>query len=105
MENMEEKIMEVLGDPEKLEQIMGIAKNLGFSPSVEQEQETESPFSGDILNLLQQANAPDGQKEALFHAMMPYLRPDKQKKLRRAMKFAKLSHLAGFALKNYTEQL
>lgn len=109
MENMEEKIMDVLSDPQKMEGIMNIVKNLGFSPPSEStEEQTPEPdpqMTGTILNLLQKANAPDGRQDALLHALMPYLRPSRQKKLQQALRVAKLSSLAGFALKNYSDQL
>ena len=107
MDNIEEKILDVINDPEKLEQIMGIAKGLGFTPpenDVSQEQHISTPPLEPFLNLLQ-ANHPDGKQEALFQALMPYLRPSRQKKLQRALKVAKISQLAGFALKNYAEEL
>ncbi len=101
MENMEEKIMDVLGDPAKMEQIMSIAKGLGFSP---EQEEQEQPNAGALLSLLQQTGE-DGRQDALFQALMPYLRPGRRKKLQQAMKIAKLSHLAGFALKNYVDEV
>ena len=108
MDNLEEKIMDVLNDPQKLGQIMDIAKGLGFSP--EQEPIGEAPafdpqMTGTVMNLLRQAGTQDGRQDALFHALMPYLQPNRQKKLQRALKVAKLSHLAGYALKNYSDQI
>lgn len=109
MENMEEKIMDVLNDPQKLESIMNVAKNLGFSPpgesAEEQPADPDPQMAGAIFELLQKANRPDGRQDALISALMPYLRPSRQKKLQRALRVAKLSHLAGFALKNYSDQL
>lgn len=107
MENMESKILDVLNDPQKMEQIMGIAKGLGFSPPEEDSAPSEPmdpQMTGTLLNILQQAGNSDGKQDALLHALMPYLRPERQKKLRQALKVAKLSHLAGFALRNYTDQ-
>ena len=109
MENMENKILEVLNDPEKMSEILQIAKGLGFSPQDAAQPsppgEDDSPISaGAIFQLLQQANRTDGRQEALLQALLPYLKPERQKKLQRAIRVAKLTHLAGFALKNYSEQ-
>lgn len=108
MENMEEKIMDVLGDPEKLSQIMDIAKGLGFSPPADDATaaaEPEPEMTGAIMGLLQKMNAPNGKRDALMHALMPYLQPNRQKKLQRALQVAKMSKIAGAALKNYSEQI
>lgn len=108
MENMENKIMEVLGDPEKLSQIMDIAKGLGFSPPEEEPPEQKAPepeMAGTILGLLQKMNTTNGKQDALLHALMPYLQPSRQKKLQRALQVAKMSQIAGAALKNYSDQI
>lgn len=108
MENMEEKIMDVLGDPEKLSQIMDIAKGLGFSPPTDDapaSAEPEPEMAGTIMGLLQKMNSPNGKQDALMHALMPYLRPSRQKKLQRALQVAKMSQIAGVALKNYSDHI
>lgn len=105
MENMESKIMDVLNDPEKLAEIMQIAQNLGFSPSAAEEAPAsdDSAMTGTLLRLLGSMQNTGGRQDALLGALMPYLKPQRQKKLRRAMQVAKLSHLAGYALKNYSD--
>ena len=104
MENIESRIMEVLNDPEKLSEIMQIAQNLGFSPAAEEPGPPDSgALTGSLLQLMSSMQSGGGRQDALFGALMPYLRPERQKKLRRAMQVAKLSHLAGYALKNYSE--
>ena len=103
MENMESRIMEVLNDPEKLSEIMQIAQNLGFSPAAEESASAETgALPGSLLPLMSSMQS-GGRQDALLGALMPYLRPERQKKLRRAMQVAKLSHLAGYALKNYSD--
>ena len=104
MENLEEKIRDVLGDPDKMSSILSIAKNLGVSPGEEPPQETSLPI-GPLTELLEMANTADTKQDALVTALLPYLRPEKQKKLRRALRMAKLSQLAEFALKNYADRL
>ena len=108
MENMEQKIIDVLNDPEKMSEILQIAKGLGFTPedppSQPQEEENGLPM-GAVFRLMQQANQTDSRQEALVQALLPYLRPERQKKLQRAVHIAKLTHLAGFALRNYSDNL
>ena len=105
---MEEKIMDVLGDPEKLSQILDIAKGLGFSPPTEDvptSADAEPELAGAIMGLLQKMNAPGGKQDALMHALMPFLQPHRQRKLQRALQVAKISQIAGAALKNYSDQI
>ena len=102
MDNLEEKIKEVLSDPEKFDGILSIAKNLGFRDE-EPAQEAPIPIAP-IMEMLGKANTQNGKQDALIHALLPYLRPERQKKLQRALRLAKLSDLAQFALKNYADQ-
>lgn len=105
MENMENKILEVLNDPEKMSEILQIAKGMGFDP------EQPSPNIdagggipvGEIFQFLQQTNSTDTRQQALLQALIPYLKPERQRKLQRAMQVARLTNLAGYALKNYTD--
>lgn len=97
MEDMEEKILGVLRDPQQMEQIMAIAGNLGLT-----QEEGDAP---PVTELLQKFGAPDHRQEALMHALAPYLKPQRRKKLERALRLAKLSHLAGFALQHETGDL
>lgn len=108
MENMEEKIMDVLGDPEKLGQIMEIAKGLGFAPPQEDTPPVAGPepeLAGNIIGLLQKMNTPNTKQDALVHALMPYLQPIRRKKLQRALQVAKMSKIAGAALKEYSDRI
>ena len=107
MENAENMILDVLNDPEKLSQVMDIAKNLGFSPPGEEPPaapEAENLNMGAMLSMLQSMGSQEPQQEALIRALLPYLRPERQKKLQKAMRLAKLSNLAGVALKNYADK-
>lgn len=106
MENMESKILDVLNDPEKMAEIMELAKGLGFSPEGEDTpplHEEGMPPLGSVLGLLQNSSGNDPKQDALLQALLPYLQPERQQKLQRAMKIGKLSRLAMFALKNYSD--
>ena len=88
MEDLEDKLLGILNNPQMMEQVMATAKSLGLS-------EEGSPPS----ELLQKVGG-DGRQEALIRALEPYLKPNRRKKLERAMRLAQLSHLAGFALQS-----
>lgn len=98
MEEMEEKILGVLNDPEKMAQVMEMAKSLGFSPEDAPAQAADA--SAPVLELLRNAGTSDHRQAALMDALVPYLKPQRREKLQRALRLAKLSHLAGYALQN-----
>ena len=62
---------------------------------------TREEFVRGILQLVRQANQKDGPQEALLAALKPYLRPDRREKLDRAMRIARISQIAGGALKQH----
>lgn len=107
MENLEQTIQAVLNDPEQMKNIMEMAKSLGFSPpDGESAAQTEEPsglgnlFSEPVGQLLSQAGKLDRKQENLLNAIKPFLSPVKQEKIDRAMQVARLSHLAGYALRS-----
>jgi len=102
MENLEGRIMEVLQDPSQMEQILNIAKNLGISGEPTPNS-AAMPEIGSIMELLQKGSQQEPRRDALLHALLPYLRPDRQRRLEKAMQLAKLSNLAGFALQSLND--
>ena len=57
-------------------------------------------FLQSMMGVMQQAQRSDGKQEALLCALKPFLRPERREGIDRAMQLAKLSQLAGIALKN-----
>lgn len=107
MEGLEEKLNQILGDPDSMAQLMSLAQSLGGG-----EKSAASPpppvndgFVQGIMGLMQQATQTDGKQEALLNALKPYLHPDRREKLDRALRIARISQLAGGALKNYGDLL
>ena len=101
-EGLEEKLSQILNNPDSMAQIMSMAQSFGFQPEAE-----PSPPSSNLLDeemmrsmmqLFRQVQQNDGRQEALLRALKPYLAPDRQEKLDRAVQLARLSHIAGFAL-------
>lgn len=126
MEGLEEKLQNILSDPNSMAQIMSMAQSLGLSPQNEQRPPSQpagenlgmlqtmmGQQSGDgggkmpdlqflqsMMGVMQQAQRSDGKQEALLCALKPFLRPERREGIDRAMQLAKLSQLAGIALKN-----
>lgn len=110
-EGFEDKLNQILSDPDSMAKIMNLAQSLG-GPSAASNGPPDPPpkppppppddaFVKGILRLMQQAQHTDKRQEALLCALKPYLAPERQAKIDEALRIAKLSQLAGFALKNY----
>ena len=104
-ENLEEKLSQVLNDPNSMAQLMSFAQSLGMGPPDAPPPPGPPPgddaFVRGILQLVRQANQKDGPQEALLAALKPYLRPERREKHDRAMRIARISQIAGGALKQH----
>ncbi len=105
MENMEEKLNALLGDPDAMKAIMGLAQQLSQEhapPRSEPQADTPRVAKPDLdpsllarfLPLLQKINAGGSSSTQLLYALRPYLRPQKQEKIDRAVKIARVIHIA-----------
>lgn len=114
MEDLENKIGEILGNPEAMAGILSLAKNLGLTPSepsepteAQEPQTTSSPASvqqpealaGSMAQLLSMAGSMGGKELALLQALRPLLRENRREKLDRAIQAARISQIAGTAMK------
>lgn len=110
-EGFEDKLNQILSDPDSMAKIMSLAQSLGGEqnappppPAPPRPQPLPPPdnaFVKGILRLMQQAQHTDKRQEALLCALKPYLAPERQAKIDEALRIAKLSQLAGLAFKNY----
>lgn len=110
-EGFEDKLNQILSDPDSMAKIMSLAQSLGGEqnappppPAPPRPQPPSPPddaFVKGILRLMQQAQHTDKRQEALLCALKPYLAPERQAKIDEALRIAKLSQLAGLAFKNY----
>ncbi len=101
MEDLEGKIGQILSDPQAMADIFSMVQNMGFAPPSQEPQ--SAPKSELPLPLLQaMAGGLQGntKEQALFEALRPFLRPERQAKLDKAMKLGQMSKLATAALKN-----
>lgn len=103
----------VLSDPKQMEKIAEMAKGLmGEEPSHrESKPEHMAPERAggheidagmlSVLGGMFGGKEPQTRSAALLMAMRPYMRPEKQEKLDRAMKIARIVHIAGIVMKEY----
>ena len=98
MDDISGVVSQILSDPEQMQQIMDLAKNLSAGSGTDGAMLSPERME-EIGKYLQKSEAVDRKQEALVHALRPFLRPSRQSKLDRAMQIARLSHIAGIALK------
>lgn len=99
MDDLGGLIGQILNDPDRLQQVMDVAKNLLPQDAAVEEPAIDQERIHEIGKLLQNKDATEQKQEALMQALRPYLRPGRRSKLDRAMQIARLSHIAGIALK------
>ena len=118
---LEQKISAVLQDPAQMQQIFAIAQALGLSQPAPQAPSApeappappasaatmqapaapapESSVTDTLGELLQKAGKLDRRQENLLNALKPFLKPGRREKIDRAMQAARISRLAGAALR------
>ncbi len=104
MSELEDRLNSILSDPEQMARISSLAQTLmggqgeaGAAPPPGQELPTENALPGKLMSLLSRQGE-DAEKRALLEAMKPYLSEKRRGKLDRAMRFARLAHLATAAM-------
>lgn len=105
MSELEEKLSDLLGSPEKMAQIMQLAKSFSAAnnlsePSEKTQVQTSSELDPRLLHmisgLMSEFSAPD-KSTALLNAVQPYLRQERRDKVEKALKIARIAKLAGKA--------
>lgn len=114
MENMDQTLEAILGNPQVMQQIMSIANSLGNtqstpadSPGSPQNAPTDSagspqsvpPALSTVSNLLAHSKV-DSNQLALLHALKPFIPSVKLQKLEKAMQAAQMAQAAGTFLEN-----
>lgn len=113
---LEQAIGAILQDPEQMKSILAFARSLGISPPEAPEAQAPPPppppaqtppvSSNEALGeLLQKAGKLDKRQENLLNALKPFLKPERREKIDRAMQAARLSRLAGAALRGREQKL
>lgn len=107
MENLEQQLGAVLGNPEMMQKIMSMAQALGTSKPENESQEPPSAPTAmpDIdIGLIQKISGLAGQgsidreQQALLKALGPYLTSRRIHKLENAMRAAKMARIAAATL-------
>ena len=101
MDELESKLTAVMNNPEVMEKVMALAKNLNQSQSNSKPEESSSSL-GDfdpslfkkIASMTQNANV-DKNQQSLLRALSPYLSRQRIQKLEKAMRAAKMAGMAG----------
>ena len=123
MDGIEQKLGAILSDPASMSKIMELAKGLGLNsaapdgastptaaaesspdpaPAAAAPTATTSPMAGLGALLSSIGNqAPDDKQTALLKALRPYLRPERQDRLDRAIQTAKMVKTAKQAMKQF----
>ena len=106
MDGLEEKLSAILNDPNSMEQILSLAKNLGIGPPpstssseqaapVSTPEDTSTPLLDEkmlhtFLSIMQNGGQINDRQMALLNALRPYLKEEKQGKVERAARLARL---------------
>lgn len=122
MAEFDDKLNSILSNPDAMAQIMQLAQSIGGTDAspVQQSQQTQQPQqaqqaspagrSGDLLSslaggldsklllrlmpLIQELGGQrDSNAKQLLYALRPYLKPERQEKVERALQLARLFHL------------
>ena len=96
--SLEQAIGAVLQDPQQLQKIFALAVVTTAAAATSAEQAPEDRGSA-LRTLLQQAGKLDRRQENLLNALKPFLKPERREKVDRAMQAARISRLAGAALR------
>lgn len=111
MDDLEQKIQSVLSDPAQMAQVLEMAKSLGITLPKPDAAPAEAPQPPDTPEAAAQPEPPKPdapppmgglaqRQEALLRALEPFLRPARREKIERALQIARLTNLAGGALRN-----
>ncbi len=103
----------VLSDPAQMEKLSQMARSIfAQEPGTpekrddppERQEPEQAQTDAKLLSVIGKAFAKGGETSrstALLLAMRPYMRPEKQEKLDRAMKIARMANIAGAVMREY----
>lgn len=105
-DGLEDKLQQILNDPDSMAQIMSLAQSLGGQQEQTEKQAAPSPIIDEgmmqaVFGMMQQMQQTDSRQDALLCALKPYLAPERREKIDRAIQIARISRLAGSALRSF----
>lgn len=113
MDGIEDKLSQLLNDPNSMAQIMSLVQSFGLgSPPESKGSEDNSPpppppddqMLRSLMGIMRTAQQNNPKQEALLSALKPFLRPERRKKIDRAMQIARISHIAGCAIRGFGQK-
>ena len=93
MGELEDKLNQILSDPAELERLGRLASQLFGTPEPEQPPQGAADGAGAALRAMLNGGGV-GDKARLVGALSPWLRPDRQRRLRRALQTAQAARIA-----------
>ena len=97
MNEFEEKLNAILGDPAEMERITRLASELmGGGKDDAPSADGDGELLGKLAKLMGSAGGND--KTALLQALSPYLKPERRTRLQKALRMARMARLARTAL-------
>ncbi len=111
MDDMEQKLNSILGNPQMMSQLMTMAQSLGNNSSESGQEDVQQANSSPLpegldLGMLQkvaglaQKSNIDRNQQALLTALRPYLSKERISKLEKAMRASKIAAMATAVLGN-----
>ncbi len=100
MDDMENRLNAVLGNPDMMQKIMQLAQSMQQDTQPNEPLQSPSPFEGIDINLMQKLagflgqNNIDNNQRNLLNALTPYLSGERVTRLEKAMRAARLANVA-----------
>ena len=103
--SQEDQLEAILGNPQVMAQIQKLAQSLGQPENAAPAEPPKGPAAGDMEMLktftgLARGAAIDKNQQALLKALGPYISRERQQKLEKAMRAAKLAQLSSGLLES-----
>jgi len=102
MNELEDMLGKILSSPEEMEKIGKMASEIFGGGEKAQEptkaEKGKTPDIGKMLGSLMGSRGSGGDKAALVAALGPYLKPDRRRKLEKALKISRLAGVAEIAM-------
>lgn len=104
MSEFEDMLGKILSDPGEMEKIADLASQImGGEAGGGQGKEKSGPDIGKMLGKLMGGQSSGGDKAALVAALGPYLKPERRRKLEKALKISRLAGIAEIAMSGLGE--
>ena len=101
MNEIEDMLSKILSSPEEMEKLGKMASEL-FGGEAQNEKGKPMPSVSDISSMLNSLmGSKGGDKAALVKALSPYLKPERQRKLEKALKISRLAGVAEIAMQSF----